>query len=84
VDPHPRGTLDNRLNRLWSTPWSTFNRKTWSKRARNSGKQEPSLACEKALLGRDSFPRQSPLQRRGRRFEPVTALDAKEQVNRHF
>jgi transposase len=54
--------------------WGTApDRKKWSKRARNSDKRKPSLTSGKALTGRDSFPHHSPLQRRGRRFEPVTA-----------
>jgi hypothetical protein len=46
--------------------------------------RKPSLTCGKALIGRGSFHYHSPLQRRGRRFEPVTAHHANDQVNGCF
>jgi hypothetical protein len=61
---------------LTSSVWSTPGPHSIAKcgpRARNSDKRKPILTCGKALTGRDLFLPRSPLQRRGRRFEPVTA-----------
>ena len=53
--------------------WSTFHQRNAGNRARHSDKRKPSLTCGRALTGRDSFHPHWLLQRRGRRFESVTA-----------